>query len=247
MTQKLGFKRLHNAELIEFLSQILQVAAEAGPLPAKVAETASTLRACVDGLEALHKSDPSSLVTRELIDLDGERDDLFTGLLTFCRSFSWHNDAALKQYSAALLHCIDNYGTAADITRKPYAEESATIHSLLDDLARPELQDAISRTGAALWIAPLKAVNDRFRERFLARNEEGARKELAFTMIQKRTETAGAYDSFLRTLDAARIMGEQGLDDLSRKISTLTDTQRRVLAQRAGRAEAAATPPAASA
>lgn len=238
----MGIQRLHNAELIEFLSQLLRIIAESGNLPAKVAETLATLRSRLAELEAMHKTDPSSLITSELVALDEERDDLYTGLLAFCRSFVWHNNEAIVQQGAALVHCIDNYGVSADVTRKPYSDESATIQSLLTDLARPQLQDAVAGTGAGLWIDALRAANERFRERFLARNDEDAAKEFLVSIKQKRREVYTAYYECIDTLNAARIMGEQGLDALSGKINALTETQRQVIAQRKGRAEAGKTP-----
>ncbi|RYY91779.1 MAG: hypothetical protein EOO11_22220 [Chitinophagaceae bacterium] len=242
MTNRMGFRRLHNAELIEFLSQILNITAASGALPPKLAETVAALQSSHDRLEALHKSDPSSLLTGELLELDEERDDLYTGLLAYCRSFAWHSDESIVQHGAALLHCIDNYGTAAQVTRLPYSKESATIESMLTDLARPELQAAISATGADRWIAPLQAANDRFRTRFIDRNDEQARKEFLLSMKLQRGETATAYEAFINTLNAAMIMGATGLEDLSARINTLTDAHKLVIAQRAGRAEAKKEP-----
>ncbi|TCZ69300.1 DUF6261 family protein [Flaviaesturariibacter aridisoli] len=242
MTHRMGFWRLHNAELIEFLSLVLQTVAESGALPPKLAETVAVLRTRLAELEAMHKADPSSLFTGELLLLDEERDDLYTGLLAFCRAFAWHNNEALVGHGAALVHCIDNYGTAAEVARMPYSKESATIESLLADLARPELHAAITATGAGLWIAPLKAANDRFRERFIDRNDEQQQKEFLLSMKQQRGATAIAYDGFIKTLNAAIIMGDAGLGELAGKIQLLTESQQHVLAQRAGRAKAAKAP-----
>ncbi|GAA4336219.1 DUF6261 family protein [Flaviaesturariibacter amylovorans] len=236
MLTKLSLSGLRNAELIQYLTQLLETIPATG-LPAPAAEAANGLRRVLTELDALHKTDPASLITDELIALDAERDALYTGLLAFCNSFSYHNDGELRKAGTDLQHALGVYGNAAEVTRQGYAAESTDIESLLTDLAAPALSAATARTGATVWTAPLKTANDRFKARFLDRNDEAAAKEFTFTMKQKRKEAATAYELLRRKLNAAWEMGAAELEAAIGKGNALTETYRELVAARKGRAE----------
>lgn len=234
----LSFLRLRNAEVIQFLSQLL-VLLTAADLPALLAESIQKLQRTQAELDALHKTDPGSLITDELVEIDEDRDDLYKGLAAHCRNLLRHNDEAVLADAKALTHVLGVYGDADTLTEQGYAAESTDIDSVLADLARPELAAAVARTGATLWAEALKAANDLFKKRFLDRDEEKLKKEFAYTMIRKRKESAEAYDEVLRKINALVETGsEEALRDLVGKIDTLTENYRQTVRQRKGAAKA---------
>jgi hypothetical protein len=237
MLTKLSLPGLRNAELLQYLTQLLDTVPSTG-LPAPVADAAARLGTVYRELDALYKTDPASLITEELTALDEERDALYTGLLAFCNSFSYHTDPGARKAGTDLQHALGMYGNATEVTRQGYAAESTDIDSLLADLAAPALAAAVTRTGAVVWTGPLKAANDGFKQRFLDRNDEAASKEFAFTMKQKRNEAAAAYDGLVRKINAAWEMGAADLETVIAKCNGLTETYRQMMAARKGRAEA---------
>ncbi|RYZ22647.1 MAG: hypothetical protein EOO16_08305 [Chitinophagaceae bacterium] len=236
MLAKLSLSGLRNAEHLQYFNQLLQILPDTG-LPAPVAGAATQLRTQQGTMDALYKTDPSSRLTEELVALDEERDALYTGLLAFCNSFSYHSDADIRKAGTDLQHALGVYGSATEVTRQGYAAESTDINALLDDLSRPELAAAVARIGASVWTVPLKTANDRFQQRFLDRSVEAAAKEFAFTMKQQRKKMAEAYDLLARKINAAWEMGDAALEELIGKCNALTATYRQLLAVRKGRAE----------
>ncbi|TCZ68587.1 DUF6261 family protein [Flaviaesturariibacter aridisoli] len=238
MLTKISFLRLRNAEVIQFLTQLL-VLLTAVDLPALVQETVQSLQRLCDELEALHKEDPASLITEELVALDETRDDLYTGLLGHCRNLDYHNDVGIGADGILLRHTIGVYGDSEKVTRQPYVAESTDIDSLLADLARPDVAAAAARSGATMWITPLKVVNDLFKKRFLDRNDEKVLREFAFTMKNKRSEGTIAYEAVVRKINALYEMeGAEAVKALIDKMNMLGSEYRKLARQRRGRAEA---------
>ncbi|RYY38808.1 MAG: hypothetical protein EOO08_13425 [Chitinophagaceae bacterium] len=242
MLQKISFLRLRNAELLQLLSQILVLLTTAN-IGGAIGPLAERLGAVTKELDALHKSDPSSLITEELVEIDETRDDLYTGLLGHCRNLEYHNDERIAADGRALRAALNPYGDSETVTKQGYAAESTDIDSALADITRPELADAVARTGAALWTVPLAAANQLFKQRFLDRTEEKVSKELAFTMKKKREEAAKVYDELVRKINAVNeLEGGEPIKALIEKIMMLTKEYRLMVRQRVGRAEAASAP-----
>ncbi|TCJ18607.1 hypothetical protein EPD60_03655 [Flaviaesturariibacter flavus] len=238
MLKPLPFYRLSNAEVIQVVSQFLALFA-AGGLPPVLAEAIATLRAELDGLEALHKTDPSSRHTEAIIALDDERDDLYTGFGAWLRALQYHNDPQIEAAANELLHVFGVYGTAEKVTKQSHAAETTNIDSLLADLAAPALAGAVTRTGAALWTVPLKAANDAFRQRYTDRSLEQATKEFSFTMTQKRKTARAAYDTVVRKLNGfLETDGGRQWVDLTRDAEGIAAPFRLLAARRKGKTEA---------
>lgn len=248
MLKKISFFGLYNAELLQFLVQYLTIIDSVSNHPPALAETIRVLRSVSEALNALHKSDPSSLLTAEILVLDEERDDLYTGLLGHCRNLALHSNPEVVEAGRILMHILNVYGNSEEFTKQAYVAESTDVDSVLDDLARPEAANALRLSGGGIWSEALGATNARFKERYLARNDQKAAREFAFTMKMKRAEAATAYDAVVRKVNAFFETGDPATwQPLIDRLNALSGEYRQLLAARRGRQEAKAAPaPAAS-
>ena len=105
---------------------------------------------------------------------DEVRDDDVRAVHYLTLGFMHHPDPAVKAAAGEVEKVFDNYGLS--ITGESYATESSLINSLLADLAKPKLQDAIALlSGLTEIIAALQAAQTDFEETRIAYEEEKAK------------------------------------------------------------------------
>ena len=105
---------------------------------------------------------------------DEVRDDKVRAVNYLTLGFMHHPDLAVKAAAGEVERVFDNYGLS--ITGESYAVESSLINSLLADLAKPKLQDAIAKlSGLAEIITELQAAETDFEQTRIAYEEEKAK------------------------------------------------------------------------
>ncbi|MBN2639960.1 MAG: hypothetical protein JXR65_12830 [Bacteroidales bacterium] len=154
----------------------------------------------------------------ELEAKDELRDEAFRSLYYLIQGMAHHPDATVKAAAEKIFAVLDHYGLT--ITDQSYASESSLVSSLLNDLAQPELQEAIAAlSGCAEIIAQLKTAEDNFEAARIAFDEEKAQESTRenATTIKKRVVSlindklvvyllamaqvdAETYDLFARTV-----------------------------------------------
>lgn len=109
----------------------------------------------------------------DLEEKDEVRDDKIRALYYMVLGFLHHPDAAIKAAAQMVEKVFDKYGLA--ITGESYATESSLISSLLDDLSKPKLQEAISPlSGLAIIVSELDAAQSDFEQARIAYEQEKA-------------------------------------------------------------------------
>lgn len=112
-------------------------------------------------------------VESELEEKDEVRDDKIRALFYLVLGFLHHPKAAIQSAAETVNKVFEKYGLA--ITGESYATESSLINSLLEDLAKRKLQDAIALLpGLATIITDLGAAQADFEQSRIAYEEEKA-------------------------------------------------------------------------
>ncbi|RYY93184.1 MAG: hypothetical protein EOO11_20150, partial [Chitinophagaceae bacterium] len=112
MTTRLGLFRLRNAELIRYFTQLLALIDASGSArPAPLEEAVAALRAQLNALNELYKTDPGSEHSEALALAEEERDNLVRGLYRYCEAFTYLTDPALHSAGKLLRSTIEVYGT----------------------------------------------------------------------------------------------------------------------------------------
>ena len=100
-------------------------------------------------------------VDSELESGDENRDSKASAIHYFVRGCLYHPEPAVKQAAEQIYKVLENYGL--EMIRESYTTESTLIESMLNDLAKPDLQPAISALpGFAQMIAALASAQAAF-------------------------------------------------------------------------------------
>jgi hypothetical protein len=111
----------------------------------------------------------------ELEEKDEFRDDKMRSLFYLVLGLSHHPDAGIKAAAAKVLAVLEHYGLS--ILKESYAIESSLVNSMLGDLKKANLQDAIAAcSGCAELIGAVQAAEDDFEATSIA-YEEGQGQE----------------------------------------------------------------------
>ncbi|MCW3074368.1 MAG: hypothetical protein JWP69_1437 [Flaviaesturariibacter sp.] len=244
MFSPIGLYRLRNPEAIQFfidLKSLILTGFGSTAVPEGVQTALDRLQAVTVQLDALFKTDPSSLLSDTLRELDEVRDDLLIGLRKWCDACSYHPNPAFRDAANTLLHNLKVYGPSPE--KQPVATETKIISSLLEDwTTKPELAAAAQKIGTAEWTTALAAANTSYQTKSLERTGKEAAAAFDYNMRQKRTEADGAYKELLSQLSAHYIVakGAAPWGDIAAAMGRHTEKQDEVLAMRKGRRAAAA-------
>jgi hypothetical protein len=120
-------------------------------------------------LEAIKRAKAES----DLEEKDEVRDNGLRSLVYLVQGFTHHPDPAVKAAAVKVDDVLDRYGLS--VTDESYSTESSLINSLLTDLAKPNMQEAIAAlSGCAELIAALRAAQDDFEQARIAYEAEKA-------------------------------------------------------------------------
>ncbi|MCG6185902.1 DUF6261 family protein [Maribellus maritimus] len=111
---------------------------------------------------------------------DEKRDSEIRSFYYLLLGLLHHPDDNVKAAAQKVKKIFDKNGVS--ITGKSYASESSLVASLLNDLAKPNLQDAIAQlSGCAELIAALQAAQSEFEAARLAYEQEKAQESTAIS------------------------------------------------------------------
>lgn len=164
---------------------------------------------------------------------DEIRDNEVRALFYLVMGFVHHPDAAVKNAAHKVEKIFEKYGMA--ITNESYATESSLIVSLLEDLSKQKLQDAIAQlSGCAETIAALQAAQTDFEASRIAyeqkKAEEGTQKNA--TTIKKEV-VALINDKIVVYLRAMGVVDEPSYGSFARTVAEIIANNNEVVKKRA--------------
>ncbi|MDR1357100.1 MAG: DUF6261 family protein [Tannerellaceae bacterium] len=156
-------------------------------------------------LQALRKS----YFTTQLKDADKGRDNGFRNLYSVVKSFQGFPDAAKKDAALHLTNLLHSY--QKNILQGSYAEESASIYNLLQDI----YGDAYAADVDLLELIPWIKAMENAEKAFLALWEKRTQEEIAKpkeNLADYRKQMDAAYSDMAKVIDAALIATGVGGD-----------------------------------
>jgi len=206
MINSIDIRNLRNANYLQFQKDFLAIISRNDPSALKVESKYDDLTAKTEELESLFKKALANPISKELLELDGRRDDAVNGIYYTALANSYHYDTATKQAADALLANINLYGSG--IARLNYQAETATINNMITDWEnKPELVDAINILKLKAWKDELSTVSTEFGSRYLDRTQDygNATPE---TLKLKREETDAVYYALRDRINALHLLIE---------------------------------------
>ncbi|MCW3074403.1 MAG: hypothetical protein JWP69_1472 [Flaviaesturariibacter sp.] len=175
---------------------ITNAMAALGTTPVTFAASQTAFEASLINLDSLFKTGAASAHSKKLLELDAKRDGLFTGVRLLVQSHTYHPDAEVRAAASLLELSINAYGRG--LVRRPLADETAIINSLLNDWKeKSSLVGALPAiAGLPAFVTALTAANTEFNTLYLKRTTETAQ-EPGFTTEEAQAATIAAYEAVL--------------------------------------------------
>ena len=237
-TLKSNFTALHNEEHFQFQNELKALTEQFGADALGISNLfAKYLRLYSDEANALNVIRKSA-TSDQLTVVDGERDEVFSGLSATIKACLNHRNEAKREAATQLNIVFNQYGNVA---RKPYNEETAAIQKLLSELKGSYSAYCIT-LDLGEWIADLEAKNNEFESLMKSRFTEGATK-LDIAMRQARTDIDVVVREITTMLDALMLVnGATAYEPFVKEYNARVEKYENTLAARKGRL-AAKMPP----
>jgi hypothetical protein len=179
-------------------------------------------------LEWLRASD----ITDKLVELDGERDSLLSGLKSFVKAFANGFDANRKDAAGRIMPLINLY---EGMQNRSYNEETAMIENFIYDM-RTKFAEEVSTLSLTDWLTQVEQANQKFQAAYIKRNEDNAANKPETTMIEVRKAVDKVYDGIMKRIEAlVEIEGEFNYLPFIKEWNAIIDKFRNTLAVRKGR------------
>jgi hypothetical protein len=224
---------LRNQEFEAFFNEMLTLCRDAGT-PAELNEPLQQLNEALSSLHHSMGKFRQSLITKELVQLNRQRNACLRGMYSVLKGFTHHFDEAWVKSAQLLLKRFDSYG--APLVQQNYQAKTANVWHLTDNIeTRAEYRDALLLLGLTPWANRLKEINSLFDNRQWARlNERVAQSGDSATKLRK--QVIEAYGNFRRHLEANSILnGKDKYQELINLLNTLIKEYHQLIQQRRSR------------
>ncbi len=151
----------------QVVKNILAQANAAGVADAGLVAALKAIQKAYDDLDKVMQPAQGSTHTRQLLDLDAQRDNLVRGLMLVLRGYALSTTAALADAARVLLRYMNAYGD--EIANQAQLKETATINNLIQDFGKPDAQAAAALLPLTDWEGPLKLANQQFESLYSVR------------------------------------------------------------------------------
>ncbi|MCA9211864.1 MAG: hypothetical protein KDB27_02270 [Planctomycetales bacterium] len=164
MIQNLTTSYLLTSELKITAQRLTDIVLETLPNETFFQQLCQLIRQHNDLLEQITARSRTSSFTGELATHDAARDEAFVALRDYAKAISGRPSASLSQAGSLITRLIETRGVS--LHRLGYAQQSAALNELLDDLSTPESQQAIETIHAEEWIDELRESHHAFEATF---------------------------------------------------------------------------------
>ena len=244
MFASLNVRRLHNAEFINFFTDLKKHLADGltnTTLPPPLGKSINAQNTLCDELNAAHRLDQASQLADLITDKDAERDSLVMGLMATCEAGKRHPNGQKRAAFGLLRRNLQVYGSSKELTQQTLSGETTDIASLIADWrTKPELTAAWQLVGLGEWLDALEAANNAFKAAYAQRSVETATTTLLYTLEEKRAEAARHYTALLDLIGSyyRTTEGAEPWLGLVAVLNAHIETYSNLLAQREGRVTA---------
>lgn len=168
----------------------------------------------------------------DLEEKDEARDTQIRALYYLVMGFLHHPDAAIQQAAQTVNKVFEKYGVS--ITGESYATESSLIASLLDELSKQKIQDAIALLpGCVDVITALQAAQQAFEAARITYEQEKAQESTQASATKQKPELVALInDKIVVYLRAMEVVDEETYGAFARTIATIIAENNEVVKKR---------------
>lgn len=151
---------------------------------------ASRLETAQANYQSAPKGKAASAVVKDLDEADQKRDNAYQTLVNFVKAYAYVDGQVVEAAYTKLSDLIKSY---KNVTKVTYEEESAQLARFLEQLAKPDYQEALTTLNITSHYDNLQAAQSKFVVVYKARLSEQANTKIGQSKQQKQTLQA-AYD-----------------------------------------------------
>lgn len=232
-TVKIKLGNLRNNEHYQFMSDVISLIKISEPKKLRIEPFFNMLSACyaLEG-KALNRVTKSQF-TNHIIEADRNRDETFRGMADANLSAVKHFKQPIREAANRLQIVFDAYG---NITKKAIAEQTASVNSLLNELASNHAED-VKAVGLGEWIDELKRRNNTLTNLMNDRYTETASQSEPLVLRELRKKTDDAYRSTVKRINALmEVDGGEYYESFIRQINAIIIRAGNIIAARRGHA-----------
>lgn len=199
MIDNLDFGKLNSDEIFSFLN-LLAAQIEAGnPEALKIKDEFDALVALIPKLLLSLNKEKASKETKELLDLDKERDNAITGLAKYVDGLTFRKDTQIKAAAELVDELIKSYGP--QISRQSYPIETSTLTKLYKKLTTEEnYVAAVATLQLQPWLEEINTPNQLFEKKFNERTTSVTKVEKIPSFTNMRKEATATYQALVDLL-----------------------------------------------
>lgn len=224
-------KSLRNGEFIQFMKDVYAIMST--DIKEKKLEGIpyKKWQQQLDKVEKVYKGEMGSTYTKDLEEIDQNREAALKGIRAVIRAYEYHYEEDKVRAARLLYANLRLYGD--DITRLSYQQQTSVVDSLMKDwTAKGKFLDAIKLLHLDAWVFRLSLTNDSFGNTYLARVKEEASRQVE-SVITHRPEVEVLYKDMIAHLSAHALLGTVGAyKDIAKKLDVLVGSYNRSVEQR---------------
>lgn len=178
--------------------------------------------------EAIRQSNAESTLDKK----DEKRDDEVRGVNYMLLGYLHNPDSVIKEAAEAVAKVFDKYGVS--VTGESYASESSLINSLLGELGKPGLQNAIAAMPVfAEQISALQIAQDEFEDARVTYEEQKAKEGIRENATELKKKVAGIInDKLVVYLRAMMQVDETTYGDFGRTVGEIISNNNETVKRR---------------
>ncbi|WP_340111996.1 DUF6261 family protein [Maribellus mangrovi] len=182
---------------------------------------------------AINRSKAESVLEEK----DEERDRPLRSLSYLLAGYLHHPDPAIQETAETVDQVFEKYGLR--VINESYATESSLIASLLDDLSKQKLQDAIAQLpGCADTVSALQTAQEAFETARIAYEQEKAEESTKANATKVKAEVLKLInEKIVVYLRAMEVVDEPTYGNFARTIDTIIDENNEIVKKRGKKPE----------
>ena len=228
----LRFGRLRMEEVRGYIEAVVQITNQLPP--EQTGESGQGLILSLEAYTEILKQVPASIFTEEVAKADAYRDTIGTGLVKAVDTATYSPDPLVAEAAKKVQIVLK---TAKNFTRLPYAQQTATIRDLIENLTSSRYLNFVTTAKVEQWVSALEQANNAFDTVYIDRELVEAEYRLPVgASMEARKNVIAEYNEFMSDLNAMlRLQPTSELESVARSLNELTRRHQHLIAQRLGR------------
>ncbi len=198
--KNINLYKIKNASFTDIMFRANELISGHTAITTAMPAVTAQFNALVEKLNKTLVAEKGSVQTQRMQEFDAVRDDAHRGLHLYVKANTYHPDNSISDAAKEVIRVIERFGVG-ELRRASYADESALLMRLMEELSSSEIADAKSKLGEINnWTSALDVAMSDFEE---VMNERFAENEnsLGYTTFDVRKEIIPVFKNMMQAIE----------------------------------------------